>query len=133
MGMIHCLADGANGLLTFTSISGTNPSNTWARFKNATFTIAGGGTFALELTTPFSNFRFNPSASIDWGTGGQPSFIQIQTSPAATPTALTLLADSSQAATKTFTVLNTTSGGESIVITITSAGGSGGAGGTIPS
>jgi hypothetical protein len=129
MGTITCVVN-ADLTLTFTSISGTNPSNTWARFEEASFKIAGGGTFSLAFTPPFSDFQFDTSTPILWGTGGQPSWIQISGTP--TATALTLTASSSQTdVSHTFTIQNSTTGGQPIQVTVTSAGGSGGAGGTI--
>lgn len=127
MGTIACTVNGLSKTLTVNSISGMDVRATWARFQGAFFEISGGGSFQLAFTAPYSTFQFDPHDPIDWGSNGQPSWIAIQ--PGTTAAALTLQADSSRTGTSVFTIRN--ADGESIEITLQSAGGSGGNGGTV--
>lgn len=128
MGTIACVVNGPSRTITVNSISGMNPQNTWARFEGPFFEIAGGGIFHLVFTAPYSEFEFFTSDPIDWGPNGKPDWIEIQ--EGTTAQTLTLLADSSHEESRDFTIRDA-GGGDPIVITLKSAGGSGGNGGTI--
>lgn len=130
MGTIACTVNGASRTITVNSITGLDPTQTWARFQGPFFEISGGGTFQLAFTAPYSAFEFNPNGPIDWGSRGKPDWIDIQ--EGTTAKALTLLAHSHHDGSRDFTIHNAGPEGHSIEITLRSAGGSGGNGGTIP-
>lgn len=128
MGTIECTVNGPEGTLAFTSISGANPRNTWAKFNGIAFGISEGGSFPFELTVPYSSFRFDPSNPIAWGSIGQPGWIR---NVVATAESLTFQADPGTAGTSQFTIRNATPGGAPVGMILQSTAGGGGAGGTV--
>jgi hypothetical protein len=123
------MVDGSNETLKANSID----ENCWVRFQgDLVFTVQGSGSrdFIFTHLDGDDSVAFDPQAPVNWGAGGQPSWLSILSG--ATADSFTIQDNGAQTGTKTFTINNAAAGGGAFSIQFDNIGGTGGQqGGTL--